>query len=232
MNTRQIESLQQAFTSIPAGTRSEDCLEPARLWAAVKLELPAEERRRIVQHVAACAACAEDWRVTWKLWQEQRRSEDRDPSNGEVIPGPWTRFKSAFPQVAAAPQLVAAALVVLAVGVGGMVFHQAPESSYRGDSDKATQLTEGVTPDGAVLPRDEFVLRWPAIEGAEYKLVVMTEDASTLEKESGLFEPEFRVPPEALHNLSSGSTVHWQIEAVDPVRGSTRFSQSFTAFIE
>lgn len=222
---RQIEALQQAFTSIPAGDRCEDCPEPEDLWAAVKLELPAKERRRIVQHAAVCAACAEDWRVTWKLSQEQQWSEDLDPSNGEVIPGPWTRFQDAWPQVAAA------ALVLLAVGVGGLVFRHTPESRFRGESETSTQQAEGVTPDGAVLPRDEFVLRWPATEGAEYELLVMTEDGDKLETESGLRDPEFRVRPEVLRDLPSGSIVVWQFQVADPVKGKS-LSPSFTVYVE
>lgn len=199
----QIETLQQAFTSMPAGERCEDCPDPGRLWAAVRLELPAEERRRIVQHLAVCTACAEDWRVTWKLSQEQQGTEA--PSNGELIPGPWTRIQEAWPQVAAA------ALVVLAVGTGGFVFHKAPESSFRGHSEQTAQQAEGVTPDGAVLPRDEFVLRWPATEGAEYELLVMTESGVRLATKSGLRESEFRVPLEKLGEVPSGTQLHWHV---------------------
>ena len=209
-DTRQIEALQKAFASIPAGERCADCPEPERLWGAVRLELPAEERRRIVQHVAVCTACAEDWRVTWKLSQEQQRSED--PTNGQVIPGPWTRFREALPGVA--PQVAAAALVVLAVGVGGWFFQPAPETSFRGHSEQAAWRAEGVTPDGAVLPRDEFVLRWPATEGAEYELLVMTEDGEVLETESGLRKAEFRVPAEKLGEISSGNTLLWQVTVI------------------
>lgn len=219
----QIETLQQAFTSMPAGERCEDCPDPGRLWAAVRLELPAEERRRIVQHLAVCTACAEDWRVTWKLSQEQQGTEA--PSNGELIPGPWTRIQEAWPQVAAA------ALVVLAVGTGGFVFHKAPESSFRGHSEQTAQQAEGVTPDGAVLPRDEFVLRWPATEGAQYKLVVMTEDGETLEEGRELQEAEFHVPPEVLQDCPSGSTILWQVEVADPVKG-TELSPTFTASVD
>jgi hypothetical protein len=229
---RQIEALQQAFTSMPAGVRGEDCPEPERLWAAVRLKLPAEQRREIVQHVAVCAACAEDWRVTWKLSQEQHAADDRDP-NGVVIRGPWTRFRNAFPQVAAAaPQLAAAALVVLAVGVAGWFFHDAPESTFRGETATPAQPAEGITPDGATLSRDEFVLRWTATEKATYNLKVMTDDGEILEDESGLPKAEFRVPPEVFEEVPSGSALLWQVEVADPVTGNTKNSQSFTAYVD
>lgn len=220
---RQIEALQQAFTSIPAGDRCEDCPEPDVLWAAVKLELPAKERRRIVQHAAVCAACAEDWRVTWKLSQEQQRSED--PSNGEVIPGPWTRFKDAWPQVAAA------ALVILAVGVGGLVFHHTPESGFRGESETTTQQAEGVTADGAVLPREEFLLRWPATPGAKYNLTVMTRGGDILETVSDMAAAEFQVAPKKLEGVSSGSAIVWQVEVVSPDDGTSRLETAM-AYVE
>jgi len=209
---RQIEALQQAFTSIPAGARCEDCPEPDVLWAAVNLELPAKERRRIVQHAAVCSACAEDWRVTWKLSQEQRRSED--PSNGEVIRGPWTRFQDAWPQVAAA------ALVVLAVGVGGLVFHQAPESRFRGESDRTVRGTtlgklQLLVPEGSVVAKDQVILKWtPGPEGAQYDVKVTSPEGDLLYTASDLTTTFVEVPAK---NLASVDEIYWQVQWIGPM---------------
>jgi len=229
-DTPTIEALQKAFRSMPAGSRTENCPEPERLWAAARLEIPADQRREVIRHVATCAACAEDWRVTWKLWQKQRAADAQDPPDAVVVQGPWTRFYEALPQVAAA------ALVVLAVGVGGFFFHQPPESTFRGNErgPQDAAAVEGevaVTPDGAYLPRDEFVLRWTPTAGATYNVTVMTEEGDFVETSSNLEVPELRVAPEKLEAIPSGGLVLWQVEVLKP-EGGARRTETATAYVE
>lgn len=229
-NTGAIEALQKAFRSMPVGSRSGACPEPERLWAAVRLEISADQRREVIRHIATCAACAEDWRVTWKLWQEQRAAHAENPPRAAVIQGPWKRLYEALPQVAAA------ALVVLAVGIGGFLFHQPPESTFRGTErgPRDAAAVEGevtVTPDGASLPRAEFVLRWTPTPGATYDVTVMTEAGDFLETASELEVAELRIPPEKLEGVPSGGLVLWQVEVVTPEDGATQL-ETARAYVE
>lgn len=207
----RIEALQQAFSSIPVGSSGEDCPEPERLWAAVRLELPPEERREIVRHTATCSACAEDWRVTWALWQKEQEAEAHD-CDGKVLNGPWGAFKKSLPQVAAA------ALVLLAVGVGGVMLHQAPETTFRGHQE-AVEQTRSQNLDGASLPRERFLLRWEPTEGATYKIHLMRKNGDFIQAEPGLTTAEFMVPEDLLQDLKSGENVLWQVEIIAPGSG-------------
>lgn len=231
METPQIKSLQAAFRAMPVGTPSkENCPEPALLWAAVQGEaggLSPDKRREVVRHAATCSACAEDWRVTSELWKTKNKIE----SNGspcEVLNGHPSWFRKTQPKVAA--QVAAAGLVVLAVGVGGWFFHQTPESNFRG-AQKELQQTLSFNLDGAALSRDDFVLRWEPTSGTTYKITVMNRFGDFLVTKSDLESPEFRVPPEALKKLPSGSEVLWQVEVADPEKG-TRLLGIFSTYVD
>lgn len=225
--TRFTETLEGAFTAMPGGSRCEDCPEPEVLWAALQGEqggLSAEERRAIVRHTAECSACAEDWRVTWGLIEAQKKA-DRNDEPCPVTNGHPSWFGENLYKVAAA------ALVVLAVGVGGWFFHPAPESKTRGERNQDPQTQENPTLDGASLPRHNFLLTWPAITGATYKVRVMNEDGDFLLTTPDLNEPEYWVPPEALEQIPSGGAVLWQVEESD-VDSESRSIKSFITYIK
>ena len=220
------ENLQGAFTAMPGGSRCEDCPEPEVLWAALQGEqggLSAEERRAIVRHTAECSACAEDWRVTREFLKEQEKAA-RNGKPCEVSNGHPSWFGENLYKVAAA------ALVVLAVGVGGWLFHEAPESNFRGQQTQEHQ-TQSSNLDGATLPREDFVLRWAPTPRAKYKLFVMNQLGDSLQTESGLEKPQFRVSPEVLQQLTSGDQVLWQVEVADPQEGN-RLLGPFTTYLE
>src|SRR5689334_24928550 len=102
MKDDELSRLRTAFTApVPAAWSPESCPEPDRIWEAVRGELPPDEIREIVDHVAVCASCAEDWRIAAEFERESQ-SQERE---AVVRPFPVRRFQ---PWIAAA----AAALVL------------------------------------------------------------------------------------------------------------------------
>jgi putative zinc finger protein len=67
---REIASMRRAFRRSAAPPKPESCPAPATIWAALHGELSLSEVRRIVDHTADCAACAEDWRLALALEDE------------------------------------------------------------------------------------------------------------------------------------------------------------------
>jgi hypothetical protein len=80
----------------------EDCPDPDRIWAAVRLELPLDERMAIVDHTTTCPVCAEAWRIAMAL-----REGD---ASGRAW---WRRRHLGLPVWAR----VAAAVLVLGAGI-------------------------------------------------------------------------------------------------------------------
>lgn len=207
-----LEALQEVFTSRPPRPSLDGCPEPGQLWAAVRGELPVEERRSIVRHTAICAACAEDWRMSWALWREQRRgaaeghacAEDPD---GRVVRGPSSWFRGERGAL-----LAAAAMVVLAVGIG-VVLNQPPETHFRGD--RSQMMTPPAVPEAQ--PRQDFVLAWPeGPENATYELQITTADGDVLDSPRNLEEPRFRLDSELLEGVEAGTEVKWTVTVVGP----------------
>ena len=202
-NRLDLEALRRAFAAEgpPADAAGEDCPHPERLWAAVRGELPDAERDALLDHVAVCAACAEDWRLAAELARERRAGE------APVVPlrRPWTR------QVRFLVPAAAAACLLVVVGV---VFEERREErqtfAMRGDEQGAIRpLVAGA------LPRERCLLRWEGPEGALYDVRVTTDDllrevavARRLERR------ELLVPAAKLAGLPPGSKLFWHVTAV------------------
>jgi hypothetical protein len=204
------ERLRDAFRGL-AATTPERCSEDEldRVWRAVSGDLPAEERRTLVDRVASNPAYAEAWRVAHELHRIAHEG---------------------VPAVAATPRswspawLGLAAALVAGVGFGLFQIQRAPADSFR---TQPRYAVDSAIPSDATLPRDAFVLRWtPGPEGSRYQVRVTTEDLRVLVSESDVRSPEFRVPPDALENLSPGSRILWQVVASVP-GGEQISSQTF-----
>lgn len=212
MKDEEVSRLRAAFAAPVSGPWSAGaCPDPDRIWEAVRGELPPEEIRDIVDHVAVCASCAEDWRIAKEFEKE---------SQAVVHPFPVPRFQ---PWIAAA-----AAALVLTVG-GVAVFRQAPKpAEYRGGET----AVEALVPPDAVLPRQSFVLAWKPVPGAEsYDLLVSTGELDTIASPKGLTTTEYQVPADALANLPAATPIHWMVTAVFP-DGRREPSQTFRATLD
>lgn len=218
-NGQNIETLQEAFSSRSPHPPTQDCPEPQRLWAAVRGELAAEERRSLVRHTATCAACAEDWRVSWALLREERQAEAEscgEPTSppNRVVSGParWfgDRFSDRFAEQL--PVVAAAAMVLVAVGLG-VVLNQSPETEFRGEG--ISQVNPSVVPESQ--PRGDFVLAWPEVaEGATYTVEILSPERDVLDMPRGLTEPRFRLGPDLLEGIEAGGEIQWIVTVYGP----------------
>jgi hypothetical protein len=205
------DKLRDAFQSLSADSRV-DCSEAdvERVWRAVSGELPAEERREIVERMASQPAVAEAWRVAHELRQAQEEGR------------PLAVVRTARSWVPAWIGL--AALLVLTVGVGLMRFSQAPADTFR---DAGSYVVEPLVKTDETLPRDAFVLRWkPGPEGSRYQVSVATEDLKVLTTARDLTSPELTVSRELLSEIGPGGRVLWQVVMALP-GGETVSSPTF-----
>lgn len=215
---REVERLRAAFQAVPNAVETDgrDCPCPEALWAAAHGELPAAERRRIVDHTVTCAGCAEAWRVAREL---------QPPSTVAAAGGWWGRGASGW-------RLAAAAAAVSVVAAMWLLLP-------RDTRDRGAPV--GVAGDGAivslieegeVLPRTRCLLRWSrGPEGATYSIEVASEDLQAVARAHGLERPEYTVPESALQDLPAGAKIVWQVR-VHLVDGTSRSSPSYVNRLE
>jgi hypothetical protein len=188
-----------------------------RVWRAVSGELPAEERRDLVDRMAGDAALAEAWRSAQELSRAAAagaRSEVRVPQSRT-----WR-----------ASWLAAAA--VLIAGIGIAIVYQ--RSSLRDDTfrDPGHYVVESLVQPDVTLPRDAFRLRWtPGPPDTRYQVTVTTEDLRVLATIQGLTVPELTVDGRRLSDVAPGARVLWQVMAALP-GGESVASQTFVARVQ
>ena len=197
------ERLRAAFRSQPddAGPLPADLQE--QIWLAVSGDLDPDQRRALVDRTASDPAAAEAWRVANALWQARLEGQGQ----ARIVPMTPRR-----PRLWTSPWLAAAATLVLVSAVVSLQYWRSGPSGdeFRVAPDAAI---ESLVANDAVLPRDDFRLRWTAgPEGARYRLRVTTEELRALATAGELTTPEFRVDPAALTGLAPGTTVLWQVE--------------------
>lgn len=203
LTQEQDEALRLAFASrsqaVPAAVQ---CPEPERIWAALRGDLPAPERRDLVLHTARCPACAEDFRLAADLLEEagERMPEVRD----EPVPI-RTRWLSG---------LAAAAAVLVAVGLVWRLGEAPPQPVHRTGEEA---LVHSLLEPGQALPRDHFLLRWSGPEGARYTVSVTTyPDLELVVRAHSLEATELLIAAKDLAPLAPGARLLWQVEAVLP----------------
>jgi hypothetical protein len=207
-NDDELARLRRAFSE-PAGPAPDPaaCPPADRILLAVRGELPPDGMRQIVEHMAACSACAEDWRLAMAFEEESRIVPDRayEPTRSVAARlRPWLTA-------------VAAVLVLTVAGIEMRNQTQKPPV-YRGNG----QTVESALPAGAALPRERFVLDWKPVSGAAtYDLVVTTSDLSrTIADLPGLTKTEYQVPAAGLAGLPSGTEIGWKVTPVFPDGGT------------
>ncbi len=216
MKDDEVSRLRAAFTA-PTSEAPDPgaCPEPDRIWEAVRGELPPEEIREIVDHVALCASCAEDWRVAMEFEKEAQAEEERKAT---VYSFPARRHQ---PWIAAAAALV---MTVTAI----YVYQDRKPVIYRGGEP----TIEALVPPGAALPRQSFVLAWKPVPGAEsYDLLVSTGELDTVVSPKELTTTSHQVPVDALAGFPAATQLHWSVTAVFP-DGRREQSETFRATLE
>ena len=218
----ELARLRTAFAELAGPPPEPEACPPSdRIWLAVRGELPPDELREILDHVAACPACAEDWRIAMAFEEEARLA-------GTVAPPKTFRFG----MHALRPYLVAAALVVATVtGYQGYQLHQpkAPVNTRGGEQSEIRSL---LPENHRILPRDGFVLRWtPVPEAESYTLQVSTSGLVPLFHTEGLTTTSCQVPESALAHLEPGTKIHWTVTPVSK-DGSRSQGPTFQAFVQ
>ena len=209
------DPLRRAFTGFADETPvSENCPEPDQIWAAVHGELPVEAIRDLVDHTAACPSCAEEWRLAREVGASLQAA-------GEVLSASHRLRRFLAPLVG----LAAAAVLVLVI----VSPWQSPKPpAFRMGEEAAI---ESLLPADEALPRDDCRLRWSAVEGAVYTVLVSDAQLTVIARAEELTEPQFRVPPEVLGELPPGAEIYWQVEAVLP-DGTRHPSRTFVHSIQ
>lgn len=216
------ERLREAFSSLADRTLPKDgCPESDRLWAAVRLELSASERRALVDHISACPACAEAWRLAQALVSE----------SPAAVPAGQERSRIALPWRWRLPQVMAAAAaIVVALGVGVYVRRAVTPPGAEPEYRRPEPLVvRSLLPAGEPLPREDCHLRWsPGPAGSRYDLTVTTEELEVVAAVERLEAPEFRVPEAPLSVLAPGAKILWRVEVAFP-DGRRAASETFVS---
>lgn len=215
--TAHDEKLRAAFAARPARAATGDCPTPEALLAAYTGEAEAERRAAVIAHLAACPACAEDWRLARALLPDEAGVAAREARPARVLRGPWPRQA----------WLAAAALLVLSLaGLFVSRLLTPPPPGWRsGDTPEIRALLA----DDALVSRAECRLRWSfAVPGARFALRVSDESLQPLASARDLGEAEFLVPEPALRGVAAGARILWQVDARLPDGGSVT-SKTFRA---
>jgi hypothetical protein len=215
------DRLKETFQAL--GETSQRELSQAELdlvWRAVSGELPAEERRDLVDRMARDAALAEAWRSAQELSRAaaaEARSEGRVPRWGAS----WTSRASWL-----------AAAAVLIAGIGIAIVYQ--RSGLRDETfrDPGHYVIESLVQPDVTLPRDAFRLRWtPGPPDTRYQVTVTTEDLMVLASVPSLTLPELTLEGRLLSNVAPGARVLWQVTAALP-GGESVSSQTFVVRVQ
>jgi len=215
------DRLRQAFQAL-SETSGEDvsAADLARVWKAVSGELPAEERRELVDRTSREPALAEAWRVAHELDNAYKTAT---PSTNTFA---FTRRRFQIPS-----WLAAAAVLLIGVAIG-IAVRFSPFG--RGDTFRGGDhyVIESLVQQEAALPREAFRLRWKAgPPETRYHVRVTTADLQVLTSVSDIGVAELVVDPSLLASLAPGTRVLWQVDATLPGGGSVS-SPTFTARVQ
>ena len=216
---QQISRWRAAFAEPDAAPDPASCPTPETLWSAVRGELPAQQMGEVLDHVAACAACAEDWRLAAEINRQEERAA---AVPGKVIQGRFGQWRP----LAAAAALAAGLLIAV-----GVYRTQQPvqEPTYR---EARHAGIRSLLPQGQALPREAAVLRWSPLAGAvSYDVQVSTEDLRPVATAKGQTATAYRIPQSALAGLPSGARILWQVDAFRP-DGTHENSPTFSTAVK
>jgi hypothetical protein len=207
--------LRAAYAAVLPTPPRAGCPAPERIFRAAHGELSRFRRRRLVDHLSTCAACAEDWRLAAAFAGDLAAAAEPRRAGWLAALGPW---RWAVPIAATAVLAVVVALPPRPVDRGGPIHREAPKVVIR-----------SLVAEDAPLPRDRFLLRWEPVAGAaSYDLKVSTTTLEVVASARDLAESEWLVPADRLAGLASGTKLHWQVEAV-LAAGRRASSDTFSA---
>ena len=170
-----------------------------RVFDAMHGNLSPEERRAVVDELVLNPDAAEAWRLA-----------------RELAPDPPAAAASTRRQPRLWMSIAAAAVLVAGLTWQFVNPRGSPdEPAYR--SIEQRTITS-LLPPAAALSRTQPVLRWTALDGARYRVRVLTPELEVMEETGELTTPEHTLGPDVLRRIPSGGQILWQVEG--RIRGS------------
>jgi hypothetical protein len=202
---KDIARLREALASL-ADDERHDPVDAERIFEALHgNNMSAEDRQAVVDQLLAKPAAAQAWRLAREM---PAAAADR----------------SAPPALRRWTAIAAAAVLALALGWQFLPWRQAEEPAYR---SVETRAIASDLPPGAVLAREQPVLRWTGVEGARYRVRVLTPDLQVLAESAESTAREYTLNRETLDRIAPDSEILWQVEGRVPGE-SVILSPTFT----
>jgi len=177
-------------------------VDAERIYAALHGELDAAARREMVDELIRNPRAATAWRLARELEPDQAAAtpHERSEEDASTGTGTWTRR-----------WLPLAATIALALGAAWQFQSWRDEPpGYRGE---AAATIQSALPADQPLSRVRPELRWTPIEGARYRVRVLTPDLDVLAESGELTEPTYTLGPDVVSRIEPGRDVLWQVEA-------------------
>jgi hypothetical protein len=206
----EVRRLREAVDAL-AGTDAASAVDAERIFDALHGTLTSDERQAVVEELVRNPDAAEAWRLARELAPADRQA-------GGSSRQTWTRWSVA-----------AAALVAVVIGWQVTdLLRDREEPAYR--SVEQRQI-ESLLPANQPLARAAAVLRWTPVDGARYRVRVLTPSLDVLEVVEDLTRPEHALRADVLRAVPAGGQILWQVEAI--VRGEAQLvSPTFSVRVE
>ncbi|RKH49423.1 hypothetical protein D7Y23_16810 [Corallococcus sp. AB050B] len=232
-DTLEAEGVERLRTALREDDAPGEPVDADLVWRAVRQELPAEERRAVIERVAADPAWAQAWRLAKAMSQAAAEAERGAPEVKAEVPAarvevpakvvPLTARRSWQGRQAMAAM---AATVVVLVGAVVVVRQQQAQVDPTRIRGGTAEVIASRVPEATALPRERFELRWSGVpQAVSWSVQVSSEDLKVFHRAERLESREYTVPADVLAELPSGARVLWQVEARLPdgsvQRGST-----------
>jgi hypothetical protein len=166
-------------------------VDAERVFSALHGDVSPEERRAVVDELIRNPKAAEAWRLAREL-------EPPDRVGRRLVAAPRT-------------WMAIAATVAVMAGAAWLFVPWRPGTPVFRTGESRTIAS--LLPDDARLSRATPVLRWTPVEGARYRVRVLTAELALLDESDDLLVPEYRLSEDLLRTLPGGSRVLWQVEA-------------------
>jgi hypothetical protein len=189
--------LREAFASLAneKPEEPEETVDAGRIFDALYGEMSPDERQAVVDELLVNPAAAQAWRLAREIPPDVAPKRSTAPVSWK-----WMSI---------------AASVVLALGLGWQFVapRDAVEPPYRSTETRAIQ---SALPRDAVLARTEPVLRWTGVDGARYRVRVLTTELAVLEESAESPARDYTLSEDTLRRIPPGSRILWQVEGRVP----------------
>jgi hypothetical protein len=205
-----VARLREALASARGETANP--VDAGRIFDALHGDVTPEDRRAVVDELITSPDAAEAWRLARELAPPVSA-----PSVTRQDRGAWRWWS--------------AAAAVLALGVAWQFvapWRTVEPPAYRSTEQRAIA---SLLPSGQPLSRNAPVLRWTGIDGARYRVTVLTPALDVIEEANNLGAPEYTISPDGVARFPPGAPLLWQVEARIPGEGSL-VSPTFTVRVE